>query len=138
MKIRIGFVSNSSSSSFVIKKTDIDLNDLKKFMHDNKVDENYIIMNDEDYVIKDNDPKIQDHIWLSTQSYGEYYDEAHLKLLVYLRDHNIKEVTGDGNNTGIGYRGDGRFEPEEEIVMLKIYDECKDYDKAVHEFNNTR
>lgn len=130
MKIRNGFVSNSSSSSFIIKKSDINLDDLKKFLKDSDAGDNYTIMNDEPNIIEEHDFDhiINDHIWLSTQSCGEDYSIAHLKILVYLRDHNIKEVTGDN---GIGYRGDGRPYPEDEIVMLRFFDECKNYEEAV-------
>ena len=51
MKSRAGFVSNSSSSNFVLKKSEVDLNQLRKFLKD--TDSIYFVLTDDPQYVEE-------------------------------------------------------------------------------------
>ena len=109
MKSRIGFVSNSSSSSFVFKKSEIDLDQLREFLK--KTNNKYQIMTDDESSCEDikdalsNGIQIVDeYAWVSTMSDRNDYCRDHLLLLSYMKKYNIKDYSSELNI----YSGDGR------------------------------
>lgn len=119
MKTRFSLVSNSSSSSFVIKKADISYEALKELVNDTC----YGILNDDaewvaDMTVDDGDDyvsqaKVDQYYYISTQTGGDDYSQSHFKLLKYFVDHKIT----DHVNT-IYYRGDGRYDVDQEQLAL--------------------
>jgi len=115
MKIRQGFVSNSSSSSFCIKKSDVDYNELKQFIDSIPC---YMIYNDSEDASTwepiESREMMKDHYYIGTQSSANNFLEHHFKFLKFLDDRKIKDYTDE-----VGYRGDGRPSNEEEQLALK-------------------
>lgn len=118
MKTRLSLVSNSSSSSFVIKKSDISYDDLKNLVAGTC----YSIPSDDqewvDTVLDDatlvTQEKLDTYYYVSTMSYADTYTADHFKLLKYFADHNIPDYVDT-----IHYRGDGRYDTDDEATALK-------------------
>ena len=78
MKLRSGFVSNSSSSSFVIRLDDLTIKQLN-FIHSHKIKGNKILgegnnpVNDMDvWSIEENEVCVRGHTWLDNFSMRSY------------------------------------------------------------------
>jgi hypothetical protein len=115
MKKRNGFISNSSSSSFVIKKSKIDYKKLKRFLKN----KSYTILNDDnDWIddMKNDHPEFNTdkYYLIYTQSSTENYYKDHLRLLKYLKKYKIKDYVND-----LWYQGDGRPSSDEEFYAIK-------------------
>lgn len=113
MKQRNGFVSNSSSSSFCIKKTDIDHDELKRFLE--VYAECYTLVNDDPEDSKEQQDTTEEYYLLRTESYTDTYLEDHFKLLEFLNKRKIKDYVDK-----VRYRGDGRPDKKEEKQALKL------------------
>ena len=128
MKTRYGLVSNSSSSNFIIKKTDIDIDDFRKYLKNTKNE--YKIINDDtkdlvqlDEWLKEENSNFltNDYYFIQRMSDDTEYFRDHLAVLSYLRDCNVKDSTYESN----WYHGDYRYTPEDEQKMLKGLEETE-------------
>ena len=124
MKSRAGFVSNSSSSNFVLKKSEVDLNQLRKFLKD--TDSIYFVLTDDPQYVEElpdiypNGKEIaDDYIVVSAMSCDENYLMDHSMLWLYMDKFGINEYT---HEMGI-YPGDGRR--SEDQITEEIYNEAK-------------
>ena len=128
MKTRQSLVSNSSSSSFVLKKSEFDLDHFRNFLK--RTNNIYSIITDDpeyiDELINDDDRDngrdlAENYVIISTMGDDIDYPVSHFMVRLYMKRFGMKDYSDEKTY----YRGDGRFEEDE--ITEEMYDEIESW-----------
>lgn len=87
MKVRNGFVSNSSSSSFVINLEDISAKQLKK-IQSHKLRLEFWQNDDDEWTIDVDDDKVSGHTWMDNFDMHEYLKDIGVDMSKVKWEHS--------------------------------------------------